>query len=211
MTKKEWGLLIGLLVAVVVVFGILGYLLLQPTGPTTAVAVPLPETTYTVGEATVTAKTTYPLAREVARSRQSDAQLASISATWAETNIKKVGEPTTWAFQFYSPKSNRVYVVVVEQDQAQVIREAFTPYPSTPIPDEGWPIDSSEALTIWLNHGGGKFLMEHLDGAKVVAQLAASPEGSQATWTVVGLAERGQAYFTLLVDAATGAYRKPQG
>ena len=206
MSRKEWGLLLGLLLAVVVVFGVLGYLFLQPTPP--APALPSPEATYTL-EATVTAKTTYPLAQEVARTRQPDVQLASVSATWAETNVKRVGEPAVWTFQFYSPTANRTYTVVVDRGQARVIRETIPPYPSTPIPEEGWPVDSTQALNTWLNYGGSKFLMEHLAGTQVVAQLATLPEGSRATWTVVGLSERGQAYFTLLVDAATGAPRTP--
>ncbi len=206
MSKKEWGLFLGLLLAVVIVFGVLGYLLLRPT-TLAPPAVPSPQATYTL-EATLTARTTYPLAQEAARGRQPDAQLTSVSATWAETNVKKIGEPTTWTFQFYSPAANRVYTVVVDQGQARLIREAIAPYASTPLPEGGWPVDSSQALATWLNYGGSKFLMEHLAGTQVVAQLAVSPEGS-ATWTVAGLSERGQAYFTLLVDAATGAPRTP--
>lgn len=198
--------MLGLLLAVVVVFGVLGYLFLRPT-TLAPPAVPSPQATYTL-EATLTAKTTYALAQEAARGRQPDAQLTSASATWVETNVKKVGEPTVWTFQFYSPTANRVYTVVVDQGQARVIREAIPPYPSTPISEEGWPVDSAQALNTWLNYGGSKFLMEHLAGTQVVAQLAAS-EGSRAVWTVAGLSERGQAYFTLLVDAATGAPRTP--
>lgn len=208
MTKREWGLLLGLLLAVIVIFAALGYLILRPT-ESSPVAVPLPEKTYTLSEATVTAKTAYPLAQEVARNRQPDVQLASISATWAETNVKKVGSPTAWTFQFYSPTTHRNYVVVVDQGQARLIREAFTPYPSASILEESWPIDSDEALTIWLNYGGGRFLMENLTGARVITQLTISSEGPQAIWTVVGLAERGQAYFTLLVDAVTGVHGEP--
>lgn len=208
MTKREWVLLVGLLLAVAVVFGVLGYLILQPTEPTPT-AGPSPEVTYTFDDATVTAKTVYPLAQEVARSRQPDVQLASISATWTDTNVKKVGSPTAWTFQFYSSATNKVYVVVVDQDQARLIREALAPYPSSTIPEESWPIDSGQALATWLNYGGQEFLMEHLSGARVITQLTTSPESSQPIWTVVGLAERGQAYFTLLVDAATGAQRVP--
>jgi hypothetical protein len=208
MTRREWGLLLVLLLAVAAVFVTLGYLILRPTEPG-PVAVPLPEVTYDLSDATVTAKTVYPLAQEVARNRQADVQLASISATWGETNVKTVGSPTAWTFQFYSPETNRIYVVVVDQGQAQLIREAFTPHPSPPIHEESWPIDSDEALGIWLSYGGGQFLMAHLAGTKVVAQLAISPDGPQAIWTVAGLSERGQAYFTVLVDAATGAHRAP--
>ena len=46
MSRKEWGLLLGLLLAVVVVFGVLGYLFLQPTP--SAPALPSPEATYTL-------------------------------------------------------------------------------------------------------------------------------------------------------------------
>lgn len=197
----------GLLLAVIVVFVVLGYMILRPTNTGPAAAVPLPKATYTL-DATLTAKTTYPLAQEAVGKRQADAQLTSISATWTDTNVKKVGTPTGWTFQFYSPTTTRVYVVVVDQGQARLIREALSPYPATPIPEESWLIDSNEALTTWLNYGGGQFLMDHLAGTKVVAQLATSPEG-QVTWTVTGLTGRGEVYLTLLVDAATGVQREP--
>ncbi|GAB4526508.1 MAG: hypothetical protein Kow0063_00830 [Anaerolineae bacterium] len=167
--------------------------------------VPEPVATHTVVFTQVTALGLYPKAEGVARAWQPDARLVSVTATWRNTAINLVGQPTQWVFRFYSPALRRYYFVTVQPDgQTQAIEHARQVDLSPPgFPVEAWRVNSVEALATWLDYGGGDMLGD-MPGIEVSAQLNVPAEGGDPLWTVVGYDARSNAYLTVMVHATSG-------
>jgi hypothetical protein len=213
MTKKGWAILGGLLVANLVVFGVLAYLLLR--SPPSSLVSPLspsptpPPTAATKGieaDRAVTVKELYPLALEVATAWRGDARLVSASADWPGPTAENLGDQqeVPWAFNFYSPAARQVYAVAVSEGQARGVRASQVPRDLTPAAVEEWQIDSPAALATWLANGGRDFLARYPQ-AEVSARLRFPSDSPTPLWMVWGLDEQSAARFAVKIDAASGA------
>jgi hypothetical protein len=212
MTKKGWAILGGLLVANLVVFGILAYLLLS--SPPSSLVSPLspspasPPTAASEGveaDQAVTAKELYPLALEVATAWQGDARLVSAWADWPGPTAENLGgqQEVPWSFNFYSPAARKVYAVAVSEGQARGVRASQVPRDLNPAAVEGWQIDSPAALATWLANGGRDFLARYPQ-AEVSARLRFPSDNPIPLWTVRGSDEQSSARFVVKIEAAGG-------
>ncbi|MFW9842916.1 MAG: hypothetical protein ACFFES_18685, partial [Candidatus Thorarchaeota archaeon] len=145
-----------------------------------------------------------------AKSWQPDVELAGASAVWPQTAVNLVGNPVEWQFRFYSPSKNFLYFVSVTPD-GQIHGSRHFRSESRP-PDtfsvEDWQVDSVQALTGWLDSGGGGFLGQN-PGVQVVAQLGLDPASQRLTWSVAGLNDTGEKYWAASIDAITGQVSVP--
>ena len=64
-------------------------------------------------------------------------------------------------------------------------------------------MDSVEALTTWLDYGGGAMLGAK-PGIEVSAQLNVPTEGGDPTWAVVGFDAQDNDYLTVMIHADSG-------
>ena len=192
-----WALVAAVLAVLFVIFRSRG---LELAGP------PTPAPTYTVAFTQVTALGLYPAAEGLARAWQPDARLVSLSATWRETGVNLVGQPTEWNYRFYSPAGLRYYLVTVAPGgQAQGIEHARpVDMPPPLVPVEAWSVDSVGALSTWLDYGGGAMLSAK-PGIEVSAQLNVPSQGGEPVWAVVGYDTLYNDYLTVVIDAGSGA------
>ena len=166
---------------------------------------PGPVPTHTVVFTQVTARGLYPRAEELALAWQPDAEPVSLTATWLGAAIDEVGQPTEWIYRFYSPSWRHYYFVTVQPNgQAQGLehaRQVDLPPPLMPV--EAWQVDSVEALTTWLDYGGGAMLGAK-PGIEVSAQLNVPTEGDDPTWSVVGFDIQDEDFLTVMIHAQSG-------
>lgn len=174
--------------------------------PVEALAVPTLPADYQVNYNEYTALNLYPLAEAAARQWQTDVQLVSVEATWNTTAIDKVGNPTPWTFRFYSPSAERTYFVIALPDGRINARQHFLPEPDSPplVPVPRWTVDSNQAISVWLNAGGGRFLGEN-PGMEVSAILRYQDAVGTPLWEVNGLTQDHQIPVVVTVDAQSGA------
>ena len=196
-------LFMGWLFVAVALIALFVVLRSRSSAATASVSRPVP--THTVVFTQVTARSLYPAAEVLAQAWQPDAQLASLTTTWRGTAVNLVGQPTEWVFRFYSPARRHYYFVTVAPDgQAQGIehaRQVDLPPPIVPV--EAWHVDSLEALTTWLDSGGGAMLGAK-PGIEVTAQLNVPAEGAEPTWAVVGYDAQYNDYLTVMIHAESG-------
>jgi hypothetical protein len=95
-----------------------------------------------------TARQLYPAAAKVAQSWQPDARVAAVSAHWRPERGRWSAD-VTWTFQFYSPVTRRVAVIIVEGGRAQLLRESVAPYRLAILDEADWQVDSDAALDAW--------------------------------------------------------------
>ena len=192
-----WVFVAVVLVALVLVF--------RSRMPVQSATGPKPVPTYTVVFTQVTARGLYPAAEGLARAWQADAQLVSLTATWRGTAVNLVGQPAEWGFRFFSPSWRHYYLVNVTPDgQARGIEHARkVDLPPPVLPVDAWGVDSVEALTTWLDYGGGAMLGAK-PGIEVSAQLNLPSDGGEPTWTVVGFDTASNDYLTVMIHADSG-------
>ena len=150
-----------------------------------------------------TAKRAYAAAMEEARSWQPDGQLAIVAAHW-RTRERRWPVSVIWMFQFYSPSTRRLAVIVVDKGRARLLNESPTPYSLPTIDEEQWQVDSLAALNTWWNAGGGTFvsLNPELDLTAQLRPVQDAQAGDRLVWSVVGVA--GSQVKRLTVDGTTG-------
>ncbi len=151
----------------------------------------------------VAAKGAYAAAMEEARSWQPDGQLAIVAAHW-RTRERQWPANVSWMFQFYSPSTRRLAVIVVDQGRARLLRESTTPYSLPAIDQEQWQVDSLAALNAWWNAGGGTFvsLNPELDLTAQLRPVQDVQAGDRLVWSVVGVT--GSQVKRLTIDGTTG-------
>lgn len=201
MNKTQVAILWGLAVAVVAVFLIVSRVVGQPSLASDGTAL-LPAVAFSLPEIPESARKSYPYADQAARSWQGDAKLVSTSASWAFARLDDLSKPTGWTFQFFSPATQKLFVVSVDGLRAVVVREALSAYALPTISTSTWQLDSHQALNAWLNAGGGSLLQTH-PIVDVSARLRQSDQG-QAEWIVVGVARGNQLAKAVRIDAADG-------
>ena len=216
MTKGQLAVLWGLAIVVVVVFAGLTYVLSRPS-PAAQPLVERPAATptgsaqqgesYLVPETPNSVRSLYDRAERVAKEWQPDAGLVSAVASWPFATLDDLSGPVDWTLSFFSPGTQRVYVLNVHLDQITTVRETLSPYPLPVVTIERWRVDSHQALNAWLNGGGGDFLRSH-PVVDVSARLHIQEE--RAVWAVIGTvqesdAQGGPPVLVVDLDATDGA------
>ncbi len=149
----------------------------------------------------VTARSAYPSAVSVAQSWQPDGQLAIVSAHWRPSRGRWPTD-VVWMFQFYSPSTRRLAVVVVDGARAWLLQEMSSPYVVPTFSEDEWQVDSLAALDTWWNAGGATFLSIYSE-IEVTAQLRVlDGENDRLAWFITGIA--GGHVKKSIVDGVTG-------
>jgi hypothetical protein len=230
MTKAQFAILWGLAALVVCVFVALSYVLAQPGLPLSAPPAAMqsaagqqtagqqtaqvsteaaqpqandPDQVYRLPQTPYSAQSLSGLAEQTARQWQPDAGLVSAAASWPFADLDGFSMPVDWTFQFYSPDTQRIYVINVNQAQVTPIRETLSPYPLATVTKEQWQVDSYQALNAWLNDSGGDFL--HTYPVVDVSMRLRSKDDKQPQWVVTGVTGDGQTAKTVRLDASASA------
>lgn len=152
----------------------------------------------------VTARQAFAPVAGLAAQWHEDARLAAVSGRWPAVGTQ-AGEQDEWAFQLFSPSTQRLAVVVVAGGTARLVRESVSPYPVSTFSPEEWRVDSDRALQAWWNRGGRSLVARRPD-TDVAMQLRMPDEGSeQPVWTVVGSLAGTETVLIVLVNATSGA------
>lgn len=199
MTRWQKITLASLGIILLTTLGALAYVLLTMPQSSDVLPTPVPRSTYAVPAAAVTARGAYEQAGALARAWQADAVLLSASAIWRKAVVEDLSRPVPWSYQFYSPGTNKLYLVVVRGGQAEKIRESLSPYKLTAADSDQWKVDSHQALSVWLNGGGGVFLQRH---PLVDIQARLSVQQGNLAWMVSGTDAIGTDGVDVVVDAA---------
>lgn len=201
MTKAQIFILWGLAALVVVVFVGLGQVISRP--PQGSAPLPTrPAQVYSLPGIPYSARSLYQRADQAARSWQGDARLVSAATSWSFAGLDDFSRPTDWTFQFFSPATQKIYVVNVNEAEVTPLREALSPYVLSTIAIDHWRFDSYEALNQWLNQGGGDFMRAH-PIVDVSIRLRQSEEG-RPEWGVVGMVRDSQTLQLSRMDAVDG-------
>jgi hypothetical protein len=210
-TRTQLTVLWGLAVGVVLVFVVLTYVLsrsLPLTLPSAARQASVPvdampsAEVYRLPETPYSARSLYNQAERVAQAWQPDAGLVSAVASWPFAELDGLSGPVDWTFSFFSPGTQRVYVVNANQEQVTPIRETLSPYLLPMVALDRWRVDSYQALSAWLNGGGGDFLR----GYPIVdISVRLAVDEGQVLWAVVGTDRGNQSAFAVRLDAAGGS------
>ncbi|MBN1581930.1 MAG: hypothetical protein JXA89_14595 [Anaerolineae bacterium] len=203
MTRKQIAILWGLAAIVLIVFVLVGRAISRSAEKRPSPVAISGGRTYNLEQSSHSARNLYARADQAARSWQKDARLVSASASWRFVKVDDFSAPTNWTFQFFSPRTQKLYVVSASETQVTVIRDTLSPYvlPAAPIGE--WQLDSNQALSIWLNNGGGDFLDQH-PVADVSAMLQ-PPEAGGLEWLVIGTVPDSQSVYLVRIDAGSGA------
>jgi hypothetical protein len=201
MTKTQVLILWGLAAVVVVVFAVLSQFIARSPDADVAVTVP-PAQVYSLPAVPHSARGYYPRADQAARTWQGDALLVSATASWSFARIDALDDPVDWTFQFYSPGTRQLYVVNVGETAVASIMSTLSPYELPTVSIDRWRLDSYEALSTWLNHGGANFLNRY-SVVDVSARLRHAEDG-RLEWSVVGMVGDSQTFHLVRIDVASG-------
>jgi hypothetical protein len=200
-SKREWVILIGLVALVLVVYaGLLRVMTRGGIGAGAVASQPTPPWEV------LTAQEAYPPAEEVARTWQPDAKLSIASSSWRSgaTPQELLEGKTTWGFHFISPSASQSCIVSVVGGEAQVIESGSIPKAPVLLELSDWQVDSPQALSIFLDHGGRDFLAAHAD-ADVHLHLLTRIENETVIWLAIGLSSDDGVAHTVPINAVTGA------
>lgn len=136
----------------------------------------------------ITARALFPLAQEAALAWESDVQFVSASATWNHASLTELEQPVEWIYRFYSPGLKRLVFVIVTPEQVVIVRPHLTKVRRELriVNPTMWQMDSPEAISAWLNNGGGPWLQQAADRV-VSAQLTQDLARNAPVWTISGL------------------------
>ena len=151
-----------------------------------------------------TARQAYDVAGEAAAAWQGDARLAAVSGQRVSLGERQ-GEETQWSLLFYSPSTQRLAIIAVENGAARVMRESLSPYRMVTFAVEDWRVDSDEAQGVWWQRGGNSMVAQRPD-IDLLMQLRISGErGEHPVWTVTGVVAGTDSAFSVLIDAVDGS------
>jgi hypothetical protein len=167
-----------------------------------------PVVRHDLGPIAETAKKIYPATEELALDWRPDAVLAGVTAGWRDAALETLRQPPAWSFQYYSPDRQETFLVAVVGGEPQGLREMLVPYPLPAIPIDQWSVDSQQAVEMWLDSGGARFLERHPTDAELRLQLRLEETSKGGTsrllWTVMGIVFETNQVETLQIDATTG-------
>jgi hypothetical protein len=200
-SKRQWAILIGLVVVVLAIYG--GLLLVVTRGGVKvgSVAPPRPTPPWKV----LTTQEAYPLAEEVARAWQPDVKLSNASSSWGSgaTPQTLLEGKTTWGFHFISPSTRQFCIVSVMGEEGRIIDSGDIPRVPVLLALADWHVDSPQALSIFLDHGGRDFLAAHAD-ADVHLHLLTGVENETLLWMASALSPNDRVAHTVPINAVTG-------
>jgi hypothetical protein len=195
MTRAQWTVVLGLLLFILIIFGVLLFQLQVPEASPTA-----PPPAFLLEEG-ARARTVWPAAEQEAKAWQADAQLTAMSIVWDDLGPGGVFTRDRWSFEYYSPAQQRLAVIRVVGGTAERLRTALTPNPVPGLALEKWVVDSTQALDTWWKRGGGQFVAQYPSVA-ISLKLRTAPDGSRALWIVTG-SSSGE-HHVVQIDGETG-------
>jgi hypothetical protein len=185
--------LVGLLLLIVVTYGILGLLIVTlrgrgaPVGPG------------------FTAKEAYPSALAEARAWQPDCELISANASWRGLQPDELveDEDVSWGFTFFSPSTRSVGIFGVTSHDAERVDSRDASPSTKTIETALWQVDSPQVLTTFLNEGGRELLAQD-PGATVSLRLGPGEGDGTMTWSAIGIGSDKANTIAIQVDPASG-------
>jgi hypothetical protein len=131
--------------------------------------------------------------------------LSSASSSWgSEATPQELLEGrATWGFHFISPSKSQFCIVSVTGEAARLIDSGSIPRVPVLLGLSDWQVDSPQALSIFLDHGGRDFLAAHAD-ADVHLQLLTGIENETLLWLAAGLSPNDRVAHTVPINAVTG-------
>ena len=181
MTRNQWVVVGGLMLFILVVFGILLFKLRVPEPSPTS-----PPPAFLL-EKEAQARTVFPIAQEEALRWQQDAQFSSAGIVWDDLGPGGILKRDRWTFEFYSPAQQQMAVIRVADGEAQQLRTALLPNRLQVLSPDQWQVDSAQALQTWWERGGGDFVRRH-SRVSISLKLRLEPEGTRPLWIVAGSA-----------------------
>lgn len=195
MTRTQWVVVIGLLSFILAIFGILLFQLQVPEMSATPAPPPF------LLEEEARARTVYPIAQQEALRWREDAQLTSAGVVWDDLGPGGILKRDRWTFEFYSPSERRLAVIRTVDGKPERLRTALVPNSLPALPLDRWQVDSSRALQIWWERGGGDFVRQHTR-VSISLKLRMEPQGTRLLWIVAG-SSSGQ-HSVVQLDARDG-------
>ena len=198
---RRWLLLLGMGLILLVVVGLLFYGRLAGLDALPAVT--------GLASYGITARQALAPAAELAVQWQADARLA-VASCYRPAVGRQPEDEIEWAFQFFSPATQRLALITVTSGEARVVRESLSPYMMPTFSTDQWPVDSDQALQVWWDRGGGTVLQQRPD-ADLAMELRMSDEGGEyPIWVVVGLVGGADNVFVVRVNATEGVVVGPR-
>jgi hypothetical protein len=202
--------LIGIVIIVIAVLMLCGaaviYLTSRPPAepePPTGTPAPRPDLDVP------TAREAYPAAVEVARARDAGAELASAAGAWTPNyNSDNLDAGRTgWTYHFYLPSENKMLWVVADRDAGvRVVREEDWETPPGLIDDQGWQIDSAQALALAVQTC--ETLLAADQNPSVEARLSLAASGRALIWHIhMTPSDPDDDVCSVRIDATTGVVR----
>jgi hypothetical protein len=156
-----------------------------------------------------TARQYYPDAVEAARARDVGAKLASAAGGW--TPIIKADNlnsgRTGWTYHFYLPSEKKMLWIAVDRGgEVRTVQEQDWDTPPGLIDDQGWKIDSAEALALAMQTCQATLAADPKATVEARLSLAASERAIVWHIRVTPSDPQGDA-CTVRIDATTGAFR----
>lgn len=196
MSRTQWAVVGGLMLFILIVFGILLFQLRVPETPSTS-----PPPSFLLEEA-AQARTVFPIAQQEALRWQQDAQLASAGIVWNDLGPGGILKRDRWTFQFFSPSRRQMAIIRVRDDKAQRLRTTLLPNRLSVLPLDQWQVNSTQALQTWWEHGGGTFVQKH-SYVSISLKLRLEPGGTRPLWVVVGSSSG--SHWIVQLDSSNGA------
>jgi hypothetical protein len=190
-----------------IVIGLLGFFYVNSVAQ--APEPPQPVATFVIPfDKENTAKTAALLALEEAQNWQEDVELVAVSTQWPEATLQSLARTEVWDFRFFSPGHDRVLFTFVATNEQVVSQPHLNKFRNSPglITQTDWIIDSDQALSIWVNHGGGVFL-QNFPGSRVEVLLRQAPATADPVWDIIGISADQSQIFYLSIDATDGQIR----
>jgi len=154
-------------------------------------------------EVGLTAKAAARPAYKSAEQWREDAELAGAQIHY--TALGQGPKGAEWAFQFYSPSTERLAIFLVAGGEATLMRDTLSPYDLPTFSRETWRIDSDEVLSLWWDRGGSHLVRRRPD-SDVTLRLRVSEQTPRGpSWTAVGSVPGQQSRFVIAVDATDGS------
>jgi hypothetical protein len=150
-----------------------------------------------------TAQQAFASASELAEAWQGDARLAALRAHWPEAG-EEHQEEIEWAFQFFSPSTQRLALFAVDGEEVRRIRERLSPYVVGTISAEQWRVDSDEAVRAWWYRGGDYLVARRLDTEITLRLGLREGESPRPIWVITGSLPGHKDALVIEVDAVDG-------
>jgi hypothetical protein len=198
-TGIRWLLLLGLSLLTVVVVLLFYDRLVEPTSSSSVVGLAIRG---------VTAQGAFDPAAELAAQWQKDARLTTVSCQWSNVGTQRTDE-TVWAFQFFSPSTQRLALITVADGAARMVRDSLSPYSLSTFSAERWRVDSDQALRTWWNSGGSDMANRHPDTDLAMHLHMSDEGGNDPIWTVVGFVSSPEMTSIVVVNGADGSLVGP--